>query len=367
MFLIFAYSALLLAGIVISQTADLSAVHVLLEIATTFCLAYIMLEVGLEFTINKSRWKSYISDFGIAMTAAVFPWVLCAVYLLGVLQLSAKEAVLVGLAAAPTSAGVLFAMLSAVGLGATWLFQKARILAIFDDLGTILLIIPLQILLVGFKPELVVVVILSVGLLAAAYRWLNCVPGPTSQPWMLVYSGILVTMLIWLEHTTHIHLEILIPSFALGCLLQSPHMAKLYPLHEETHLEPDRGGARVLDRGIKGAFMLLVGCSLPKIELGEMSWGVVAVHVLLLTVLSNLGKCFPIFCYRNEVPLRQRLALSIAMFPRGEVGAGVLLIALSYGFGGWAASLAALSLALNLLLTGVFIYIVIRLIAPAKT
>ena len=41
-----------------------------------------------------------------------------------------KETLLDGRFAAPTSAGVLFSMFAAAGLGSTWLFRKARILAI---------------------------------------------------------------------------------------------------------------------------------------------------------------------------------------------------------------------------------------------
>ena len=72
---------------------------------------------------------------------------------------------------------------------------------------------------------------------------------------------------------------------------------------------------------------------------------------------------FPLLCYRREATLRERLALSIGMWPRGEVGAGVLVIALSYGIAGPALTVAILSLALNLLLTGVFIVMVKKLIA----
>ena len=61
---------------------------------------------------------------------------------------------LAGRFAAPTSAGVLFSMLAAAGLGATWLFRKARILAIFDDLDTVLLMIPLKMLMVGLAWQL---------------------------------------------------------------------------------------------------------------------------------------------------------------------------------------------------------------------
>jgi hypothetical protein len=33
----------------------------------------------------------------------------------------------------------------------------------------------------------------------------------------------------------------------------------------------------------------------------------------------------PAFCYQNEASRREALALSIGMFPRGEVGAGMIL------------------------------------------
>ena len=74
----------------------------------------------------------------------------------------------------------------------------------------------------------------------------------------------------------------------------------------------------------------------------------------MLTILSNLGKMFPAFCYRKEAHWRHRLAVAIGMWPRGEVGAGVLVLSLSYGIGGPVVTVAMLSLALNLALTGVF-------------
>jgi hypothetical protein len=53
----------------------------------------------------------------------------------------------------------------------------------------------------------------------------------------------------------------------------------------------------------------------------------------------------------------------------GEVGAGVLILSLGYGVGGPMIVVAALSLALNLVLTGLFIAVVKRLLgatpAPA--
>ena len=50
------------------------------------------------------------------------------------------------------------------------------------------------------------------------------------------------------------------------------------------------------------------------------------------------------------------------MWPRGEVGAGVLVISIGYGIGGPIVTVAMLSLAFNLFLTGVFILIVRKLL-----
>ena len=54
--------------------------------------------------------------------------------------------------------------------------------------------------------------------------------------------------------------------------------------------------------------------------------------------------------------------MSIAMWPRGEVGAGVLIVSLSYGIGGPILTVALLSLTLNISLTGLFILGVKRLL-----
>jgi hypothetical protein len=238
------------------------------------------------------------------------------------------------------------------------------VLAIFDDLDTVLFLIPLQMLFVGLRLELIVVAVVIVVLLVMAYRWLHVLRWPVGKWWLLGYGAIVVVLCQALERGAHVHLEVLLPAFALGCMLRNPHdpaHPKDHP-HEHTHLEPEAGSARVMDRLAKALFMFLVGCSLPRVAWGSMGLGTMALHVGALTLLSNVGKCFPAFCYRQEAPLRHRIALSIAMFPRGEVGAGVLLVALGYGLGGFPTTLAALSLALNLLLTGVFIALVIRLL-----
>jgi hypothetical protein len=96
----------------------------------------------------------------------------------------------------------------------------------------------------------------------------------------------------------------------------------------------------------------------------------VVAHVILIPIESNVGKCVPMMAYGDEASLRQRLALSIGMFPRGEVGIGVLLVSLEIFRQQnslhliavqQSMTIAALSLAFNLALTGVFILAVIRL------
>lgn len=362
MLLVVLYSLLLITGILVSQLTDLAPIRSPLSIATFLCLSYIMIEVGLEFVLNKNKLKEYFKDFAIATTAAVLPWIFSAIYFVVVFHLNWEKAALIGLSSAPTSAGVLFAMLAAAGLGTTWLFQKARVLAIADDIATILLIIPLQIILVGLKIELMFVIIILIFLLMAAYRWLHVLHSPIGKLWLFAYSLAVTTVVLAVEYSFHIHLGVLLPSFALGCILFNPHSPLKEKGHEHTHLEPFAGGPLLFDRLIKATFMFLVGCSLPKVEIGNLTVQSIFLHMVALTFLWNLGKCFPMLCYRQEASLKSRIALGVAMFPRGEVGGGVLLMALSYGFGGIEASLAVLCLALNLLLTGVFIGFVLKLL-----
>ena len=47
-----------------------------------------------------------------------------------------------------------------------------------------------------------------------------------------------------------------------------------------------------------------------------------------------------------------------------EVGAGILIISLSYGIGGPIVTISMLSLAVNLMLTGFFIYLIKQLTKP---
>ncbi|MFO1519788.1 MAG: hypothetical protein U1F57_09035 [bacterium] len=162
---VFLFSILLILGLAGSQWIPPApssvefGIHEIIRLLTTFCLAFIMIHVGHEFDIEKSKIGQYGKDYGIAATAAAFPWIFCALYFVFAMSPSEiwwnaqnwKESLLSSRFAAPTSAGILFSMLAAAGLAGTWMFRKARVLAIFDDLDTVLLMIPLKMMMVGLK------------------------------------------------------------------------------------------------------------------------------------------------------------------------------------------------------------------------
>lgn len=263
-------------------------------------------------------------------------------------------------------------MLAAAGLAGTWAFRKTQILAIFDDLDTVLFMIPLKIIMVGFVWQLGADLFIAVMLLILGIRYYRKINLPQSWPWVLVYSFLITGLSETVYYYTRdpdtligAHIEVLLPAFLLGCALKLRSDRHLAITKEETVEER-------ISLLISCLFMLLVGLSMPT-ALGvnavikiEMSVVQVVFHVLAVTILSNIGKMFAAFCYRKEASLKERLAVSISMFPRGEVGAGVLAISLSYGIKGPFMAIGFLSLALNLLLTGLFIVVVKHLLAPAK-
>lgn len=418
------YSLLLGAGLIGSQFLPLlgparGAVELVVKLLTMAALSFIMIHVGREFDIEKSRVREYAIDYGVAATAAAFPWVFCTLYFVFVLtpaplwgsQANWTDALLQGRFASPTSAGVLFSMLAAAGLASTWVFRKARVLAIFDDLDTVLLMIPLKMMLVGPRWQLGVVVLFMGLALWLAWRYLHQWRLPAAWPWVVGYAA-LITLAAegvylaskMIDDVVPIHLEVLLPAFVLGCLMAHPP-APAPGSSPTKHGDHDAQASPHADAGAHGAghaagdseekaatiisaiFMVLVGLSMPALtgkagvapetlaRYGENlaaaveakytfpGWGWIAVHVLVITVLSNVGKMFAMLCYRKEAGWRERLAVSVAMFPRGEVGAGVLVISLGYGIGGPTLTVAMLSLALNLLATGLFILAVKKLIA----
>lgn len=363
--LVYFFSFCLILGMVISQFFDLSRYHSTLVFFTDVCLSYIMMEVGLEFIMNKKEWKKYCKDYVVAAFAAACPWILCFIYFYFVFKDNSwAELLLIARFAAPTSSGILFSMLAAAGLASTWVFRKVEVLAILDDMDTVLLLIPLQFLLIGPSPTLFLVIFFSILLIFVAWRYLHAFHLPSTRLWILAYS-IILTVLIHLSYNQlDIELEILLPAFVMGCVLYNPHEKSKdkKSVHEHEFIEPTERSLLVLDRGIKIVFMLLVGMILPKLELASFNYWVLGGHVFMITILSNLGKCAPIFFYKDEASARERWAVCIGMFPRGEVGAGVLAIAIAYGAQGEAMTVAIFSLAVNLVLVGLFIKIVTKLV-----
>jgi hypothetical protein len=398
------FSILLVVGLALSQMlpsrlgAAGDGFELVVRILTMVALGFIMIHVGYEFELDRKNLRAYGKDYLIAMTAAAFPWILVSAYFLFVMLPSAAwsdgrswtEILLAGRFAAPTSAGVLFAMLAAGGLSATWLFRKARVLAIFDDLDTVLLMIPLKMLMVGLAWQLGLVVVIMTGLLVLGWWGFRKLRVPVTWPWVLGYAALIVGTSEALhaastvaDPSVPIHIEVLLPAFVLGCMMRRPAGANPHGDDaREGHQEgPESVAEQRASTIVAAVFMVLVGLSLPPLFAGGSTegattvtasqptpgWGVIALHVLAITLLSNLGKMMPAFCYRREAHWRERLGLAIGMWPRGEVGAGVLVLSLGYGIGGPIVTVAMLSLALNLVLTGVFVLIVKRLLAGAPS
>jgi Kef-type K+ transport system membrane component KefB len=378
------FSVLLVVGLIISQyldslTGDSSITGEVVRVLTMVMLGFIMIHVGYEFEIDRSKIRSYGFDYLVAATSAAFPWIFCAVYFVFFLYEPEHwgsfdtwtAALLAGRFAAPTSAGVLFSMLAAAGLSATWFYRKIRILAIFDDLDTVLLMVPLKMLIVGIRWQLGIIVAIMFIQLWFAWKFLHKIRMPITWPWVLCYAAaiVIVSEVLYkasmiLDDVVPIHIEVLLPAFVLGCIMarpkgHDPHADDARDGHQEGPESPHEQKVTTI---ISAAFMILVGLSMPPIALSGGSWESIALHVLAITALANLGKMFPLFVYRKETHWKERLAICIGMWPRGEVGAGVLIISLGYGIGGQMVTVAALSLALNLLLTGVFIVVVKRLL-----
>lgn len=388
---VLSFSVFLLVGLAVSQVLPFVAgdatrsVKVVTDIFLYICLAFIMINVGREFEIDKSRWKSYALDYFVAMVAAAMPWLLIALYYIFVLFPSTqwgsgdlwKETLLISRFAAPTSAGILFTMLAALRLKSSWMYKKIQVLAIFDDLDTILLMIPLQVFMIGMKWQMAV--ILTVVIFLLVFGWKQMGRYGMRQDWkaILGYSVIVIVFTQGIYHISEyflgphegIHIEVLLPAFVLGMVMK--------PQHIESRTEEK------VSTAISYFFMFLVGVSMPQFigldmnsqpanpdsvtaSLPMMSWGMIAVHVVVVSLLSNIGKLMPLAFYRDR-KFSERLALSIGMFTRGEVGAGVIFIAISYNLGGPLLLISVLTIVLNLILTGGFVMLVKKLALKTYT
>ncbi len=379
---VLSFSLLLMTGLVLSQLLpsvlgeSYGELKHMVEVALGVCLAFIMINVGREFEIDKSNVKVYVKDYFVAMFAAAVPWLLIAIYYIFAIMPSEwwgsgdawKETLLLSRFAAPTSAGILFSMLAAMSLQKSWIYQKAQTLAIFDDLDTIILMVPLQVAMIGeLNWQMVAMLVVIFGLFVVGWRYMSRFK--MRQTWFAIFTyAVLVYGATYLVYVvTHhffgakgaIHIEVLLPAFIFGMVIKNKHM----------------GGKREERAAttISMIFMLLVGMSMPLIDMsgashvgeGEslvasipmMSGWEIALHVVAVTILSNIGKLVPLFFYHDR-SFTERLALSIGMFTRGEVGAGVIFIALGYNIGGPVLLISVLALVLNLVLTVGFVSIV---------
>ncbi|HEY4618763.1 MAG TPA: hypothetical protein VIH09_11270 [Flavobacterium sp.] len=403
---VFILSTLLLTGLVLSQVLPVvvdnySSLNIYIKMCTIICLAFIMIHVGYEFEIRKDKIKDYGYDYLIAFSAATLPWIFVTIYFVYALTPDSFRSgetwinsLLIARFASPTSAGVLFSMLTAAGLASTWMFKKTRVLAIFDDLDTVILMIPLQMLIIGFKFELLFVMVIMIVQVLFAWRHFNSLQLSIRWKNVLFYAVIIsgtAEIIYYLSkamyETVGVHIEVLLPAFILGSMISKKH--NYIRSHENNQGEDilEQKKEKTVSYIVSAVFMLFVGLSMPPLEgfsgsdlktqhfeivdaalkgnevlnlnpEQTLNWETIIFHVLIVTLLSNIGKMVPAFVYRREASWRERLAVAIAMFPRGEVGAGVLIISMSYGIGGPIVTIAMLSLALNLLLTGLFIMLV---------
>ena len=264
------------------------------------CLGFIMINVGREFEIDKTRWRSYTADYFIAMATAALPWILIVLYYVFALLPPElwtsgeawKENLLLSRFAAPTSAGILFTMLAALSLKKSWIYKKIQVLAIFDDLDTILLMIPLQILMTGLRWQMFAIIAVVTLLLAVGWRWQAT--WNVRQDWKTILGlAVVVCALTQLVHIVtarlygpenSIHIEVLLPAFVVGMLMK--------------HKEIDTDAERRITTGISFLFMLLVGLSMPLVTGAPgdtaaatsvtgsqpmMPWGTLALHVLAVS------------------------------------------------------------------------------------
>ena len=164
-------------------------------------------------------------------------------------------------------------MLAAAGLGATWLFHKARVLAIFDDLDTVLLMIPLKMLMVGLAWQLGLIVVVMTVMITTAYVLLHRVRIPVTWPWVLSYAvGIAaISELVYkssklIDESVPIHIEVLLPAFVLGSIMAYPGRGASGGVDEsDAHSDIETPAERRVSTIVAALFMVRVGLSMPKI------------------------------------------------------------------------------------------------------
>lgn len=172
-------------------------------------------------------------------------------------QWRSLENLLLSRFAAPTSAGILFTMLAAAGLKSSWVYKKVQVLAIFDDLDTILLMIPLQIMMVGLRWQLGVIILIVMVLLVIGWRKMGSYDMRQDWKAILFYAVLTcgITQAVYLVskylygEDASIHIEVLLPAFVLGMVMRHKHI--------DTKVE------RNVATTVSFLFMFLVGVSMP--------------------------------------------------------------------------------------------------------
>lgn len=399
------FSGLLLAGILAGQfigwiaPGTIAGISSVAGILSMVGLAFIMIHVGYEFELDAESPLGYVRDVSVSALSAVFPWLLAALYLAIFVSTSEEagaraawiDGLLAGRFAAPTATGVLFPMLAAAGLSVSWVFRKTRILAVLTDLSTVVLMLPIKVLMVGLAWPLGGVLLMITLQLWLGRAWYRRVPLPIRWPWILAYSAgiVAVSEAVYLgtraiDFRVAVQIEVLLPALVLGCTLKRPPGADPHrDDYREGHQEgPESRLEQRVSTVVTSLFMVLVGLSMPlglvvpgllagvssspvtgENNFPASDWGTLAMHVLVLTVLINFAKLVPASFYRKEASLRERLAVALAMCPRGAVGAGFILLSIEYGIDDEMVSVAVTALVLNLLSTPFFIWAV-KILTP---
>src|SRR5678815_6070935 len=112
-------------------------------------------------------------------------------------------------------------------------------------------------MLVGFEPKLLILIFAVLLFLAAAYFCIHWLTVPTSNTWIILYAVSVWGVTYAFDYVTDLHLEVLVPAFALGCVIKSDH---LHGSAEYAETEPgastrESRAETLLDWGIKGGFM----------------------------------------------------------------------------------------------------------------
>ena len=321
-------------------------------------LCFIMIRVANEFEIDKSNLRQYRFDALVGSAQATIPWFVAALYIHYILlpqvgeSWPASKTLLAGRFAAPTSAGVLFTMLAAAKLTKSWTYGKARVLAIFDDIETVALMVPLLVIKNGFSWHSAMELLVMGGLLWIGWRFQHTLRLPRTWKWTAVYSVVLSLV------CAACGMEVLLPAFVLGWIMRFQNA-------EEFLEHPAESCA---SKVISCVFLALVGLSMPPMLASSgagMPLATLFMHAVNLMVLICVGKMFPFFAYRRQhANWRDRLSLSVAMFARGEMGLAVLVVSQAHGIGGEVVQIAMMCLAMNQLMTGLFITCVLWLSKP---